>query len=50
MAKGSCGRSKAAKRADSESYLTVLPTPELSHENESADRIYSRQAPSTTVL
>jgi hypothetical protein len=45
MAKGSCGRSKAAKRADSESYLTVLPTPELPHETESADQAYLRQAP-----
>ena len=46
MAKGSYGRSKAARRADSGSYLTVLPTPELPYETESADRIYSRQAPS----
>jgi hypothetical protein len=46
MAKVSYGRSKAAKRADSESYLTVLPTPELSYETESADQAYLRQAPS----
>jgi hypothetical protein len=45
MAKASYGRSKAAKRADSGSYLTVLPTPEMPYETESADRFYSRQAP-----
>jgi hypothetical protein len=44
MAKGSYGRSKAARRADSESYLTVLPTPELPYETESADQAYLRQA------
>jgi hypothetical protein len=50
MAKVSSGRSKSAKRADSESYLTVLPTPELPYETESADRIYSRQTPSAQTM
>jgi hypothetical protein len=45
MAKVSSGRSKAARRADSESYLTVLPTPEMPYETESADQAYLRQAP-----
>ena len=49
MAKGSYGRSKAARRADSESYLTVLPTPELPYETESADQAYLRQAPGISV-
>jgi hypothetical protein len=45
MAKVSSGRSKAARRADSDGYLTALPTLELPDETESADRIYFRQAP-----
>jgi four helix bundle protein len=49
MAKGSYGRSKAARRADSESYLTVLPTPEMPYETESADQAYLRQATGISV-
>ena len=49
MAKVSYGKSKAARRADSGSYLTVLPTPEMPYETESADQAYLRQAPRSRV-